>query len=121
MAVGVFRLGGGRSVERTKTIWLGYLFRMNVIFLLEPLFYGRRFAESQKQHGAFMHSIRTAPKTGELLLLNMASYGDNDWCVVGYFHKKRGWVLASDLTCISPVGWERYHAPSEQRLLLVPA
>jgi len=57
-----------------------------------------------------MHPIRTAPKNGDLLLLNIACFGDNDWCVVGYYHRKHGWVLAKDLTRIHPVSWERYHA-----------
>ena len=61
-----------------------------------------------------MLSMRTAPKTGELLLLNIGDYNGNDWCVVGFYHRKLGWVLATDSTRIHPVGWERHHIIPEQ-------
>lgn len=58
-----------------------------------------------------MFSMRTAPKNGQKLLLLV---GDNEWCTVGYFDKKLGWVAEqkngspkATVVKIRPKGWER--------------
>ncbi len=57
-----------------------------------------------------MFSMKTAPKTGQKLLLLV---GENEWSAVGYFDKKLGWVaekkiagLKPGLVKVDPVGWE---------------
>jgi hypothetical protein len=57
-----------------------------------------------------MFSMNTAPKTGQRLLLVV---GDNEWCSVGYYDPKLGWVVENKkdnpeavLVKVAPKGWE---------------
>ncbi len=57
-----------------------------------------------------MFSMKTAPKTGQKLLLLV---GENEWSSVGYYDKRLGWVAEKHLVGqkasvvkVEPVGWE---------------
>jgi hypothetical protein len=57
-----------------------------------------------------MFSMKTAPKTGQKLLLLV---GDNEWSAVGYYSKKLGWVVERNIpgqktaiVRVEPVGWD---------------
>jgi hypothetical protein len=59
-----------------------------------------------------MFSMNTAPKTGQKLLLMV---GNNEWCSVGYYDRKLGWVVdkkkddpEAGVVQITPKGWEPY-------------
>lgn len=59
-----------------------------------------------------MFSMNTAPKTGQKLLLMV---GNHEWCSVGYYDKKLGWVVdkkkdkpEAGVVRVSPKGWEPY-------------
>jgi hypothetical protein len=57
-----------------------------------------------------MFSMKTAPKTGQKLLLLV---GENEWSAVGYYDKKLGWVAENNIpgrkvavVRVDPVGWD---------------
>jgi hypothetical protein len=57
-----------------------------------------------------MFSMNTAPKTGQRLLLMI---GTNEWCSVGYYDQKLGWVVErkqdnpkAGVVKVTPKGWE---------------
>ena len=57
-----------------------------------------------------MFSMKTAPKTGQKLILLV---GENEWSSVGYYDKKLGWVAEKKIVGqkpgivkVEPVGWE---------------
>jgi hypothetical protein len=57
-----------------------------------------------------MFSMKTAPKTGQKLILLV---GENEWSAIGYYDAKLGWVAEKHilgqkpaLVKVKPVGWE---------------
>ncbi len=57
-----------------------------------------------------MFSMNTAPKNGQKLLLMV---GTNEWCSVGYYDDKLGWVVErkqdnqkAGVVQVTPKGWE---------------
>jgi hypothetical protein len=102
-----------RPMPSNKTIRKHNYFHRYSFYFFEPFFFARRFSQIRKQE-LQMHPMHTAPKTGELLLLIISDYDDNDWCVVGFYHRQHGWISAADSTRIRPIGWERHHLVLDQ-------